>query len=133
MTHLNELEGFDAACRDYLRDLFPGAEMDYQKYLPQSTRFIDFLVVREMPGDDRADAYYVVETEDTFDGVVESIGQVQMYAGHFGFGAEVVPIILFPEGHVEQPEFDYLRGITNVLLQQVPPNYEPDGVNNGDE
>lgn len=126
MTHIGELEGFDAACRDYILDLYPGADVKYQVYLPDSGRRCDFTVRRETPSD-APDVVYAVETEDTFGGVISSVGQVEMYAGHFERG---VPVLLFPEGHHQQPELACLRLSTPVLLLEVPKQYEP--VDGGD-
>ena len=123
MTHLNELDGFDAACRNYIRDLYPGADIEYQAYLKRSGRFVDFAVTREMPGD-QPDVVYAVETEDDFAGVIKSVGQAEMYAGHYPTG---VPVLLFPEGHYQQPELSMIRETTPVLLLEVPKRYEPAG------
>lgn len=121
MGHLGELDGFDAACRDFLRDLYPGANIEYQAYLKRSGRFADFAVTREMPGD-QPDVVYAVETEDDFSGVIKSIGQAELYAGHYPTGT---PVLLFPEGHYQQPELSMLQEGTPVLLLRVPERYEP--------
>lgn len=121
MTHMNELEGFDAACRDYLRDVFPpDAEMAYQAYLPESARRCDFVVSQQTPGD-QPNIVYAVETEDDFEGVIKSVGQAEMYAGHFERG---IPVVVFPEDHYQHPELDYLRMKSPVLLLEVPRRYE---------
>lgn len=123
MPHINELDGFDAACRDYLRELYPDAELGYQVYLPDSRRRCDFVVTRQTPGD-APNVVYTVETEDTFDGVIASIGQAEMYAGHFERGS---PVVLYPEGHYQQPELACLRSHSPALLLEVPASYEPGG------
>lgn len=117
--HIDELTGFDAACREFLRDCYPDADLEYQVYLPESQRRCDFVVTREVDG---VTVHYTVETEDDFNGLISSVGQAEMYAGHFGNG---VPVLLFPEGHYQQPELACIRQQSPVLLLEVPASYEP--------
>lgn len=118
MTHAKE-DTFDAAVERYIATLYPGAEVDYQVYLPSSGRYCDFVVTRETP-DSVPDLTYAVETEDDFDGVIASVGQAAMYAGHFERG---VPVVAYPVDHVQQPELANLRRQTRVLLLEVPREY----------
>lgn len=121
MTHKGERgpAGFDADVADFLETVFPDREITYQLHLPQSGRFVDFCVSIQTP-EPIADIHVIVETEDSFDGMLESVGQLLMYAGHF---IHPVPVLAYPEGHIEEPEFGFLaqsRASAPVMFLAVP-------------
>lgn len=104
MTHVPE-GTFDAAVHDHLHAVFPGAaEIDYQVRLPSSNRRVDFVVVHTRPGD-ADNLVHAVEVENDFEAMVKGTGQAQMYAGHYNLAT---PVVAYPVGHVEEPEYSAL-------------------------
>lgn len=96
---------FDRAVETWLHDTFPQARVDYQVTFADTNRRADFVVEQTTP-DGSDSLFYVVETEDDFAGLIESVGQALLYAAHF---EHAVPIIAVPQDHFQQPEFHMLR------------------------
>ena len=102
MTHVSETSLGDAT-RDALHGAFGVDGIESQVYLDASGRYADFVARR-------GDVVYTVEVENGWESVTDAVGQACLYAGHYD---DAVPVVAFPEGHADQPEFDLLR-------QQVP-------------
>lgn len=108
---------FDRAVERFLCDAFDATDeqLAYQPRLSETYRMPDFLV--QLP-----DVTFAVEVENDFEAAFEGVGQAICYAGHFEHG---VPVVVLPEGHVEQPEYDLLRQqAESVQFYEVPKEYE---------
>lgn len=97
----------------YVRERFEsfGLTVNEEVYLPGPHRFADLHVTG-----DSLDRPMVVEIEDTFDGVIRSVGQVAMYA----LFLRARPIIMVPERHVQEPERMAIETVTGVRVIGIP-------------
>lgn len=98
MTHEDE-HNIQEEVRGILEGEFGEDNVEEEKYLPETGRFVDFYV-------ETALIDMAIEVENDFESVVTGVGQTLLYAQH-ELGA--VPMVVIPEGHDEQPETDLLR------------------------
>jgi hypothetical protein len=75
-----------------------------QKYLPETYRFADFYVEGKFMN-------YAIEVENDFEAVLKGIGQVLIYANEL----DAVPVIVIPEGHIEEPEATILNRYVEII------------------
>lgn len=80
----------------------------HEFYLPDSGRFVDFLVSTPFGG-------YVIEVEDTFEDVFDGIGQVTYYAAETGYE----PVVVLPADDIDEPEFTYLQENTDIRFETI--------------
>lgn len=104
MTHEYESE-FAEKVGEYLIESYGEENVEQNKFLSESYRFVDFWV-------DGPVVTLAIEVENDFDAVIEGVGQALMYAGH---DDGVVPVVIIPEDHVEHPEVDYLRETVRII------------------
>lgn len=104
MTHESE-KSFAEKVGDYLKRLYGDDNVEEQKYLSESARYVDYWV--SGPFVDMA-----IEVENDFESVFTGDGQAIMYAGH---GDNVVPVVVVPEGHVQNPEAEYMSRFVAIV------------------
>lgn len=128
MTHETESTFMDACRRMLFDTLGDDAHIAQNAYLPRSGRYADFIVTFESPGEGD-NLVLAVEVENDFEALINGIGQAAMYAGHFKWA---YPVVMYPEGHAEEPELSALHNGTNVHLIEVPAEYESPPETKGD-
>lgn len=94
------------AVEQRLKDEYGMVNVEREKYLPDSRRFIDFHVYA-WPFN------LCIEVEDDMSGMIKSVGQCYLYAQHFPNG---VPMLIAPSTAVEQPELRMLRQTLPVAI-----------------
>lgn len=96
---------FSEEVSDQLVDYF-GEEHVYENvYMAETRRYADFIV--ETPFFRLA-----IEVENNWEAAIKGIGQAQLYAAHYN---DAIPVVIVPEGHIESPEYEYLRNQVLIL------------------
>lgn len=108
MTHAPE-NTLEAAVETHISDILNPDDIWYQVTLPETDREADFIFVHKVPDREQPDIIHTVEVENDWESILEAVGQAHLYAGHFD---RAIPCVAIPKGHIEQPEYDYLRGQT---------------------
>lgn len=113
MSHSWESE-FRRAVASWLVDHGYGVRSNV--YLSDSRRFIDLVVIGDF-------AVFAVETESNFESALKGVSQAAMYAE----GASpdyperpVYPVVLVPDGHVEEPERSQIEDRTGIPIYEWP-------------
>lgn len=108
MTHESEAS-FQTRVRDYCIGQFGPGNVEPQRYLDATGRYVDLWV--ETPLLD-----FAVEIENDFESVPAGVGQALLYAAH---AHDAVPVVVVPPAHVDQPEADLLRQTLPVIELDV--------------
>lgn len=98
MTDKNE-RTFEDEVEILLNEVYGEDNVFRQYYYDESYRFADFYV--RGPLFDMA-----LELENDWEACIKGVGQALLYSGH---KKNCIPVVVVPEGHVEQPEVDILR------------------------
>ena len=109
MSDITELAFADEHVGPWLADLFGAENIEQEVYLDNSGRYADFWV-------DLGQFAIAVEVENDWEASVKGVGQAMLYAKH---EQNVWPLVVVPKGHIEQPEFDYLRERSPVAIVEV--------------
>lgn len=108
MSHETE-DAYHEKVKSILERSYGEENVEYEKYLPETRRFVDFWV--EGPVVDLA-----IEVENDFEAALKGAGQSILYAAH---ELNAVPVIILPPDHVEQPEADMMR--SNIAIVELEP------------
>lgn len=116
MPHAPE-NTLEAAVEQHVQAVLSPEDLAYQVHLPDTGREADFVAVQTTPPN-TSNLVYAIEVENDWEAVMKGVGQALLYAGHFDRG---IPVVAFPEGHVEQPEYDDLRAqAPGIIFMEVP-------------
>lgn len=96
MTHVLESE-FGESVRHALHDLYGVDNVHKEYYLKDAQRYVDFYVQGPFVN-------FTIEVEDTFEGLIKSVGQTLIYAGEL----DAMPVIVVPPEHFDEPELSHL-------------------------
>jgi len=96
MVHEPESE-FAKNVKQLLENEYGEDKVEGGVYLLETRRYVDFYV--EAPLVDLA-----IEVENDFEAVFKGVGQSLVYS----HGTEVAPVIVVPEGHIDEPELEIL-------------------------
>lgn len=107
MTHESEKD-FKHRVLEELGKIFDYKNVYEDVYLDETERFADAYV--EGPFCD-----FAIEIENDFEAVFKGIGQSILYAKEL----DAVPVVIVPEGHVENPEADILNGFVRIVEMDV--------------
>lgn len=116
MTHVSEYD-FSDVVQAWLEETFGQSTVDDYHHLSESDRIADFYVNLGRVG-------VVVEVENDFEAVVRGVGQSLLYGAHF---PNAWPLVVVPEGHIENPEFEYFRHRSPVAIVELPTDYVDQG------
>lgn len=106
MTHKSE-DNFSDGVEEELVECYGEENVERQVYLAESGRYADFIV-------DGPLFRLAIEVENDWESAIGAVGQAQLYAGHY---ADAVPVVIIPEGHKENPEYELLRN--RVLIVEM--------------
>lgn len=104
MTHESE-KSFSDKVEHILNEQFGEENVEEQYYLEESYRFADFWV-------DTGFIILAIEVENDFEAAFKGISQAYLYAAH---DPRAVPVVVVPEGHIEEPEVTMLRGLCTIV------------------
>lgn len=105
MPHQPETE-FHKRVKSYLHEKYGENNVVSQAYLEDTGRWADFRVESPL-------GVIYIEVENDFEAVFKGIGQAELYASH---ESNARGIVIFPEEHIEEPEYSYLSQSTKVKL-----------------
>lgn len=108
MSHEDEAP-FQDRVVEYLENEYGAENVEENKYLPDPYRFCDIWV-------EGALFDYAIEVENSFDGVIEGVGQSLIYAAE---EENAVPVVVVPDGHTEEPEVSSIRRSIPVIELDV--------------
>lgn len=93
----------------FLEEVYGEENVEYNKYLKESGRFVDFWV--EAPV-----VTLAIEVENDFAAAIKGVGQALLYASHEN---RAVPVVILPPGHVQEPEVNMLRSHVAIIELDV--------------
>lgn len=102
MVHVAE-NTFHGTVGEALRDIYGHENVEREKYLTDTGRWVDFWVEGELVN-------FAIEVENDFEACFKGAGQAIVYAAH---KPKTIPLIITPAHHVDQPE-------ARMLSQTVP-------------
>lgn len=105
MTHITEAEFSEEYVRPLLEQHFGGEAIEEQKYLSQTTCFCDYWV-------DLGLFIAAIEVENDAYSIRSGMGQAIEYAQN---DPRAVPILITPEGHVEEAQVEALRPVCPII------------------
>lgn len=87
------------------RDRYGDDAVERNRYLDETGRYCDLWV--QTP-----DVTLAVEVENDADSIITGVGQTELYAAH---SPRAVPVVIVPDGHVDQPEWEFYRERSPVV------------------
>lgn len=110
MPHVPE-KGFTETVEAWLHERFGEENVESDAYLEATGRFSDYRV-------DAGYAVFHVEVENDFEAAFKGLGQSLVYAAHDPVS---IPMLILPEGHVEEPEWSMIcRHVVGVTIPPPP-------------
>lgn len=106
MTHESEMR-FEERVIERLRELYGEESVKEQYYFEDTGRWADAIVLGPV-------ASFAIEIENDFEAAIEGVGQSQLYASEVG---PLVPMVIVPRGHTDQPETDLLRNWGTLVIE----------------
>ena len=98
---------FRVGVRHELEKLYGKGKVDTELYLPRTGRYLDIYVDDVFP--------LAIEVENDFESVFEGVGQSLLYAHE----TDAIPVIVVPEGEIEEPEREILNNYVNIIEIEV--------------
>lgn len=93
-----------------LNTIFGEENVERQKYLEESGRFVDFWAEGMLVD-------FAIEVEDSFESIFNGVSQATLYAEH---GENVTPVVILPEeAEVQEPEREMLSHNVSILQLDV--------------
>jgi len=107
---ISEDEFHDRVVGPRLRDRFGADAVEHEKYLDGTGAFADYWVDLDV-------VVLAVEVENDADAVRSGVAQALEYAQN---DDRAVPVVITPEGRVEQAQADQLRDVCPIVELPVP-------------
>lgn len=108
MPHQYE-DNFHEDVAGYLESHFGEDNVDHELYLPQTGRYCDFWVTGPLTD-------YAIEVENDWEAAIQGVGQSLLYAAH---AANTIPVVIVPDGHIEEPEASLYRQRAGVAILEL--------------
>lgn len=98
----------------WAEDTYGSENVESEAYQRETRRYVDILVHGPITD-------FAIELENDAKASIKGIGQASLYAATAGH--RYVPIVIVPDDHVDQPDFDHINERTPVHIREFPRDF----------